>query len=300
MSKISLKQLEAFTQISKEGSFRAAAISLNTTQPNISSRIAKLEAQLGQTLMHRDAGSIRLTALGEQLLPKAQDILSKLDHFLVAANNTELFEGGLRLGVTETIAHSWLGDFLSAFAEAFPNIRIELTVDLSVNLTEGLKNGSIDLALQSGPFKSELSNSVNLSSVPLIWVASPILTMPDMRLVPEDMCRYAILTHAKNTAPYQQLAKHFADIGQKARLVSSTNLGACLQMTVQGIGIACLPEAIVRAAIEEGTLVQLDYSWVPDTLDFEARYNESFAVPHYIKQAGMIAAKAAQSNAQKK
>ncbi len=291
MSKISLKQLEAFTQISKEGSFRAAAMSLNTTQPNISTRIAKLEALLGQTLMHRDAGSIRLTALGEQLIPKAQDVLTSLDQFLVAAKNPDLFQGGLRLGVTETIAHSWLGNFLNTFGQVFPNIRMELKVDLSASLTEGLQNGSIDLALQSGPFKTDMQDPIKLSSVPLVWVASPKLTQNSSNLFSEDMCQFSILTHAKNTIPFQQIKKHFEDTGDDARLVSSTNLGASLQMTVQGIGIACLPQVIVCSAIKEGKLIQLNYSWAPDTLDFEARYNESFAIPHYIKFAGEIAAK---------
>lgn len=289
MANITFKQLEAFVQISKEGSFRAAAISLNTTQPNISTRISKLEMDLGKSLMNRNAGSIKLTAFGEQLLPMAQDLLMKLDQLRVAANNPEIFKGVLRLGVTETIAHSWLGNFLEKFGNDFPNINIELTVDLSVNLTAGLENGSLDLAFQSGPFKPDLSNSIKLSSVPLIWVTSPVLKLPRSNLRPEDICQFAILTHSKNTIPYQQLQNHFAKIGQEARLVSSTNLGACLQMTVQGIGIACLPEAIVRSAINAGTLIQLDYKWVPDTLLFEARYNESFPISHVLKQAGDIA-----------
>lgn len=48
-------------------SFRRAAERLNTTQPNISNRIAQREAQLGVVLMERDAGSVRLTRKGKAL-----------------------------------------------------------------------------------------------------------------------------------------------------------------------------------------------------------------------------------------
>ena len=60
--KINLKQLEAFVWVADLGSFRKAADRLNTTQPNVSSRIALLEGAMKRKLMERDAGSVRLTS----------------------------------------------------------------------------------------------------------------------------------------------------------------------------------------------------------------------------------------------
>jgi len=60
-----LKQLEALVWVADLGSFRKAAQQLNTTQPNISSRIAGLENTLGVVLMQRDAGSVRITVKGQ-------------------------------------------------------------------------------------------------------------------------------------------------------------------------------------------------------------------------------------------
>lgn len=51
MAQINLKQIEAFVQVADLGSFRRAADRLNTTQPNISTRIQALETQLGLSLM---------------------------------------------------------------------------------------------------------------------------------------------------------------------------------------------------------------------------------------------------------
>ena len=61
MAGLRLRQLEAFVAVAEQGSFRRAADRLNTTQPNISARIAALEAQLGQRVMDRDAGRVALT-----------------------------------------------------------------------------------------------------------------------------------------------------------------------------------------------------------------------------------------------
>ncbi|MEJ6707619.1 MAG: LysR family transcriptional regulator [Amylibacter sp.] len=47
---------------------------MNTTQPNISSRIAGLETSLGVVLMQRDAGSVRMMAKGADILVEARKL----------------------------------------------------------------------------------------------------------------------------------------------------------------------------------------------------------------------------------
>ncbi|MFD2854384.1 LysR family transcriptional regulator [Seohaeicola zhoushanensis] len=117
---VTLKQLEAFVWIADLGSFRAAAERLNTTQPNISARIAALEEILNVTLMERDAGSVRLTPRGRDLLDHARAVLRQTEALIAASGQKALFDGTLRLGVTEMIVHTWLKDFLRALRAQFP------------------------------------------------------------------------------------------------------------------------------------------------------------------------------------
>lgn len=295
LAQISLKQLEAFVQVADLGSFRRAAEKLHTTQPNISSRIAGLEEQLGLKLMDRDAGSVRLTPVGETLLAKARDVLKSMDAFFVAAGDEHLFDGVLRLGVTEMIVHSWLGDFLSALTERFPNIDVDLTVDYSANLSTSLFNRSIDLALQSGPFNRQTSANIELGSFDMIWVAEPKLGFTDRVLSMADLAERPILTHARGTLPYEQLKDHVQKLPETSvRLVASTNMSACLQMTRNGLGIACLPEVMVRDDIKSGVLAPLRYLWVPDPLWFRARYDGETA-PSYVAQAAELAGQISQA-----
>jgi len=88
------------------GSFRLAAERLNTTQPNISTRISNLEEAIGAKLMERDAGSVRLTAKGKELLEKARQIIRSAETFVDAAGRSHLTESTIRLGVTEMIVHT--------------------------------------------------------------------------------------------------------------------------------------------------------------------------------------------------
>lgn len=296
MAQITVKQLEAFVHVADLASFRRAAEKLNTTQPNISARIAGLEEQLGLKLMDRDAGSVRLTPAGETLLEKARQVLRSMDEFLVAAGDDHLFDGVLRLGVTEMIVHTWLGRFLTALKERFPNIDIDLTVDLSANLSKALFGRSIDLALQSGPFSRQTSGSAELGHLPMIWVAAPGLEYGNAVLSLRQLAAHPILTHAKGTLPYEQLREHIAGSSDvTVRLVSSSNLAACLQMTRDGLGVACLPEAMVREDLAQGTLAQLRYLWVPDALGFRARYDADTS-PSFVAEAADLARRVARSN----
>ena len=136
--KFNLKQLEAFVWVADLGSFRGAADRLSTTQPNISSRIAQLEKLLNVSLMERDAGSVRLTSRGQDLLVYARRVLQSADQFLEATEQNALVDGVLRLGVTEMIVHTWLREYLRVLRDRYPNIVVELTVDLSANIEKEL------------------------------------------------------------------------------------------------------------------------------------------------------------------
>lgn len=271
--RLNLKQLEAFVWVADLQSFRRAAERLNTTQPNISARIASLEATLGVKLMTRDAGSVRLTGKGQDLLQHARQVLDATDALIAAADQKTLIEGTLRLGVTEMIVHTWLRDYLRALKDRFPNLTVELTVDLSVNLEKGLAERAIDLALQNEPFNRMTSGSCDLGAYPLIWVASPELAL-DGDVSADALAAHPILTHARDTRLFEEVAAHFAvrrDLS--ARLVPSSNLAACLHMTVDGMGVATLPQAMVTRELTSGSLHQIQYNWVPAPLHFFARYD---------------------------
>lgn len=288
----SLKQLEAFIWVADLCSFKKAADRLNTTQPNISSRIFKLEEALNVTLMERDAGSVRLTSKGQELLKHAREVLQKSEALLVAADETLLYDGTLRLGVTEMIVHTWLRDFLKALRDNYPNITVELKVDLSVNLKKELFSRSIDLAFQNGPFQTRTTGSQDLGTYPWIWVASPALGFDASSKVSlKDLSKHSILTHARDTKAYRDIEEHFVTQRNiKPRLVPSSNLASCLHMTVDGLGVATLPAGMVRKELQSGELIKINYDWSPEPLSFLARYDLQKS-PHYVDVAARLANK---------
>lgn len=286
-----LKQLEALIWVADLGSFRKAADRLNTTQPNISSRIAALETSLDLRLMERDSGSVRMTAEGERILAEARHVMRATEALREAAGRALTIEGTLRLGVTELIVHTWLRAYLRRLKEVYPNLTVELTVDLSRVLDAGLQNRAIDLALHNGPFDHLMAGEIPLGRHGFIWVAAPDLGPLGGPLSAGDLTAYPILTNARTAHPYPAIAAHFSD--RRARLVPSSNLSACRHMALDRMGVAALPAAMVAADLTAGDLITLDYRWTPEPMAFFARYDTARAGAH-VGKAALLAQETAQ------
>ena len=77
VSQMDVRQLAALVAIADHGSFSAAARALFTVQSNVSSHIARLEKELGVTLVDRTQGG--LTDDGVRVVERARRMLRELD-----------------------------------------------------------------------------------------------------------------------------------------------------------------------------------------------------------------------------
>jgi DNA-binding transcriptional LysR family regulator len=289
-----LKQLEAFVWVCDLGSFRKAAERLNTTQPNISSRISGLEQLLKVRLMERDAGSVRVTPKGRDVLEQARQVLREAESLIEIAGRAHLATGVLKLGVTELIVNTWLRDFMRRAKQEFPNITIELTIDLSFRISDALMKNDLDLALQSSPFSEAIESTIVLGSYPYLWVAAPqvMKQLADTSL--PSLLQFPILTHARGTLAVEEieayLRKHF---GKPIRIVPSSNMSACLHMAIDGLGIAILPEAMARGDIKARRLYAVKQAWLPKPLKMCARFHAARA-PAFVGKLARLAKLSAQ------
>jgi len=102
------KAIETFMWVATLGSFRGAAQRLNTTQPAISQRIAQLEREVGVKLLQRDRRMVLPTPSGRQMMVYAEKLIGLRSEMLAAVGDRSAMHGVLRLGVAETIVHTWL------------------------------------------------------------------------------------------------------------------------------------------------------------------------------------------------
>ncbi|MFD2177819.1 LysR family transcriptional regulator [Veronia pacifica] len=270
---MNLKQIETFVLVATMRSFRKAAEQQFTTQPAISSRIAALEKELGITLFDRDASPVTLTVKGRELLPYAEKMLQSADRFQRQAENNALFSGTLRLGISETVVHTWLTEFLRRFNDKFPRLDIDITVDVTSNLRHDLLDRTLDLAFLMGPISEPSVQNMPLCRYPLVWVASNMLPMQKSELTIAELAQFPIITYARNTQPFGEIKEQFSQSdAANTRFFTSSSLSACFRMTRDGLGIATLPVVMVEPEIEAGNLQLIHCNWAPSPLGFTASY----------------------------
>ena len=152
---VELQQLRYFCAVVRTGSFTKAAEQEEVSQPSLSQQIHKLETELAGPLFERLGRSVRLTRIGQALLPRALAVLQEL---AAAKSETqsllEGLQGELRVGCIPTIMPFFLAPRLPAFVEMYPAITLRLLEDTTARLLERLRSGDLDLAVIALPISS--------------------------------------------------------------------------------------------------------------------------------------------------
>lgn len=275
---VEFKALETFVAVASLRSFGRAAQRLRTTQPAVSQRIAALEEALGRRVLERSARHVGLTEAGRLLLEHAERLLAARDALLREVGEPEALAGTLRLGVSETVVHTFLSGFVERLAERHGRLQLEVEVDLTPNLRTRLLERELDLAFLVGPVAGPELATLKLRREPLAFFAAPALGLHRARFGAAQMARQPLLTFARQTAPYAAVEALLAGMAGRARprIHTSHAMATLLRMAAGGIGVAVVPPVIAREEVAAGRLVALRGPALP-ALDFIACWR---AGPH--------------------
>ncbi len=157
-----LRQLQYFLAVADELSFTRAAAQRHVAQSALSYQIARLERETGVLLFDRTSRSVRLTAAGELLLPRARRILSDVaDAGAELAELSGLITGRLRIGMIGStgIALPAVERTLAGFHRRHPGVEIAIGDTGSGRMADQVRDGAIDLAFV-GLFRHQVPDDV--------------------------------------------------------------------------------------------------------------------------------------------
>ena len=121
----SLAAIEAFVQVARLGSIKAAAEELSLSSPALSRRIQTLEAFVGRPLFDRGHQSIRLNESGEELMELVVDPIGALGDAIETMTSRDHVMR-LRLGVPTLFASQRLIPHIPELRNAHPTLHIDL------------------------------------------------------------------------------------------------------------------------------------------------------------------------------
>jgi DNA-binding transcriptional LysR family regulator len=251
-----LGQLSAFLQAAEARSFTAAGQELSLSSSAIGKAISRLEARLGVRLFHRSTRSLTLTAEGAMFLERCRRIVSELEAAEVELAQTKESPRG-RLRVSLPIVNAVTVPTLSAFMQAYP--AIELDLDFSDHFVNIIEEG-FDAVIRAGEVSDSRLMSRVLGEFRLKLVASPAyLESRGIPQKPEDLSEHACLLHRFATSrkferwPLRRDGQDM-DLPLPPTLAANT-IEPLLLMAEQGLGIACLPDILIRPQLKQGTLM---------------------------------------------
>lgn len=140
-----LYQLRYFLEVARERSFTRAARNLHISPPAVSKSVALLERSLKRKLLTRTRRSVEVTADGERLLERAEQVYDILEGLRLEFEGLSAGDPGmLRVGTREMITNYLLGPSLHAFARKHPATRFGLYELSPSQMTAALRKDLID------------------------------------------------------------------------------------------------------------------------------------------------------------
>ena len=261
-----LIDLDLFRHVAEAGSITGGAARANLALAAASTRLRKMEASLGATLLVRGRQGVTPTNAGRTLLQHARLILAHAEQM-----NAELaaYSGGLA-GQVRVLSNTnalteFLPEALGAFLAANPKISVDIEERLSdeivVLIAEGVADigivaGTVDTgSLETFPFRSDRFVLVVAAGDPLA---------EEGRVTFSDVLEHDFVGLDRASALQRFLADKAARIGRQLRLrVQLRSFDAVCRMVECKVGLGIVPQSTAMRVMRAMAIrtVALDDAW---------------------------------------
>ncbi len=232
--------LRYFLAIARAGSMQAAAKALGVNQSTVQRRIAELEERVGRRLVERHLRGYRLTELGEELLPAAEDVETAAVAFerQLAARDKGL-TGNIRVTCGSVLADRLRRTpLIDDFHTLHPGLRVELLIsDRFLDLSKG----EADIAIRLGEPEDETLVGRKIAEAPWAVYASPVYIERHGRpKSPEDIECHFVVACGESIAHYPG-ARWLQSVAPHAKIAArSDNWPGLILAVKSGAGLAAL------------------------------------------------------------
>ncbi|WP_448659390.1 LysR substrate-binding domain-containing protein [Sphingomonas sp. CJ99] len=236
-----LTAIEAFVQVARLGSLKAAAEELSLSSPALSRRVQALERFVGRALFERRHQALRLNEDGERLLIQIAPAIDRLSDAVESMiSGSEMMR--LRLNVLPLFAAQRLIPKIPALREKHP--RLHLDVDTGGHSLARLGDG-IDAAIILAPMVEPTYYARRLDRNKVYAIASRRLIEGNAPLVdPAQLAGQTVLVHRDMPDTFVEWCKAAGLDELTPMAIDHFDSGSLmLEAAAQGIGVAFMLES---------------------------------------------------------
>lgn len=254
-----LAPLLTFAEVANKQSFTLAAKNLGMSKSALSQQLKRLEQHTGQQLLSRHTRGMSLTAAGERLLVRCELLQEQVNlAFEEIASSREQPSGPFVITLPHSCETNIVIPALNQLCIEFPLLEPRMVV---TDKTQDLIQNKLDVAIYAGELKDSNYRALPIGASDEVFCASPIYlqkhglieTLEDVekqRWISAPWQRSAIsLCKKDNPTETHLLELH--------RFLESNTLTGTLEMTIREMGIALLPEFVLKKSFKDGRLVRI-------------------------------------------
>lgn len=210
---------------------------------------------------------MKLTPEGLKVLDYAEQMIDTMQALKQSLETRSSKAGRVRIGVMDTVIHTWLSPLVAQITDHYPLLEIELVADTSLNLCDQLQKGFLDLILQTDLLRQESVRSLELASHPIGWIVASNSIYNREYASLAELARERIITYSKNSHPHQEVLSLMQANGVLApRLNCVNSVSAITRLLRDGFGIGALPPVLVSEELARGELTLLAIDQRPPNL----------------------------------
>ncbi len=254
-----LRQITYFLAVARLGHFGRAAETVHVSQPGLSSQIAQLEARLGGALFERGAGAgpVRLTALGERLLPVAQELMDTAKRLEALARAGRLpLSGRLRLAIIPTVAPYLIPHLVPALRASHPMLNLELHEIATDEVVSGVLSHRFDAGIMALPVNEPgIEAETVLRDAFLVALSGSDTTLLSGPARPESIEADRLLLLADGHCLRDQALEVCGLRSPRRKLnLEAASMTTLMRMVASGMGMTLIPRLALADENRDGRL----------------------------------------------
>ncbi len=253
--------LEALAAVIREGTFEAAARSLNITQSAVSQRVKLLEEKTGAVLIRRGRPCVA-TEYGLKLYRHVEQVYlleHDLEKNLVHLDDTRAgMAATVRIAVNQDSLGTWFPEVIQRAASRL-NILFDVIPDDQEHTAERLRSGEALAAVTTEPNPIQGCKRIPLGCMEFVAIATPRFAetnFPDGPTLDRVTEAVHLVFDRKDTLPHHWLLNAF---GQSRPLVGHwvPSISGYLACCLNGAGWGLMPRFTVEDHLRAGRLREL-------------------------------------------
>ncbi|MBW9102220.1 LysR family transcriptional regulator [Paraburkholderia phenoliruptrix] len=173
LTRVTIRQFEAFLAIVDLQSIGAAAGRLGLTSSAVSQLLAELEAELGFRLFDRTTRRVNLSSAGHDFLASAESVLRHVRAAAQSADDIRNRAAGIvRIGAPLVLASTALPAAIADYARDKPKVVVRICDTVVEQLVERVESADVDLAIgPDRPSGARVQRDTAFASPWVMWCA---------------------------------------------------------------------------------------------------------------------------------